>query len=274
MSHQTEFGLAGGDMGVRRFGPVNWLGLFTLIERETIRFLSVWTQTILAPLVTAGLFLAIFTLAIGAQRGTVMGVPFGTFLAPGLMMMTVIQNAFANTSSSLMISKVQGNIVDTLMPPLSPGELVAGFVLGGVARGVIVALAIILAMVLFLGSSLANPLWVLVFVVIGSAFLAAAGLVAAIVAVKFDHMAAITNFIVTPLAFLSGTFYSAEALPGVMRQFIHLNPVFYFIDGARYGILGVSDSSPWLGLAVSLLSTAALLYATWLLFRSGYRLKS
>ncbi|MEM8631340.1 MAG: ABC transporter permease [Pseudomonadota bacterium] len=265
---------AHGDMGVRRFGRINWLGLVTLTEREMRRFLAVWTQTILAPLVTAGLFLAIFTLAIGPGRGDVMAVPFVTFLAPGLMMMTVIQNAFANTSSSLMISKVQGNIVDTLMPPLSAGELVTGYLAGAVARGVFVALAILVAMALFLGIVPVQPLWALVFVILGSAFMGALGLLAAIVAVKFDHMAAITNFIVTPLAFLSGTFYSAEALPPAMSVLIHINPVFYLIDGARYGVLGVSDSAPLIGLVISTVSTAAVVAVTWALFRSGYRLKA
>ena len=139
------------EVGERRFGRINWLGLQTLAGREIKRFLVVWTQTLLAPLVTAGLFLMIFTIAIGPQRGDVMGVPFTTFIAPGILMMTVIQNAFANTSSSIVISKVQGNIVDTLMPPLSGGELVLGYLGGAIARGALVALGIGLGMVLFLG---------------------------------------------------------------------------------------------------------------------------
>ena len=273
-SAERILGLGSTDFGVRRFGRVNWLGLWTLTEREMRRFLVVWTQTILAPLVTAGLFLAIFTLAIGPQRGEVMGVPFAAFLAPGLMMMTVIQNAFANTSSSLMISKVQGNIVDTLMPPLSPAELVTGYLAGGVARGIVVAVSIVVGMILVLNVTVAHPLWMLVFVILGSAFMGALGLIAAIVAVKFDHMAAITNFIVMPLAFLSGTFYSADALPGVMNQLIHLNPIFYFIDGARYGVIGVSDTSPWIGLVFGLVSTLGVVWISWALFRSGYRLKA
>ncbi|MEO0989611.1 MAG: ABC transporter permease [Pseudomonadota bacterium] len=273
-SAERILGLGSTDFGVRRFGRVNWLGLWTLTEREMRRFLVVWTQTILAPLVTAGLFLAIFTLAIGPQRGEVMGVPFAAFLAPGLMMMTVIQNAFANTSSSLMISKVQGNIVDTLMPPLSPAELVTGYLAGGVARGIVVAVSIVVGMILVLNVTVAHPLWMLVFVILGSAFMGALGLIAAIVAVKFDHMAAITNFIVMPLAFLSGTFYSADALPGAMNQLIHLNPIFYFIDGARYGVIGVSDTSPWIGLVFGLVSTLGVVWISWALFRSGYRLKA
>ncbi len=260
--------------GDRRFGRVNWLGLSTLARREVMRFLSVWTQTLLAPLVTAGLFMVIFTIAIGPNRGEVMGVGFTTFIAPGILMMTVIQNAFANTSSSIVVSKVQGNIVDTLMPPLSAAELVLGYLAGGVARGLLVAIAIALALWLVLGLSPAHPLVALVFVILGAAFLSALGIVAGVYANKFDQMAAITNFIVTPLAFLSGTFYSVEALPRGLYQITHLNPVFYLIDGARYGMIGVSDSSPLLGFAVALAATIAVSLLAFWFFRTGYRLKS
>lgn len=260
--------------GDRRFGRVNWLGLITLARREILRFLNVWTQTLAAPLVTGGLFLVIFSIAIGPQRGDVMGVPFTTFIAPGILMMTVIQNAFANTSSSLVISKVQGNIVDTLMPPLSAGELVLGYLAGGVARGVIVALCMAVAMWLALGIVPAHPLVALAFVVLGAAFLSSLGLLAGIYANKFDQMAAITNFIVTPLAFLSGTFYSVEALPPGLYQVTHLNPVFYLIDGARWGMIGVSDSHPLLGFCVALSATVAVCLVTWAMFRKGYRLKA
>ncbi|MGY6534109.1 MAG: ABC transporter permease [Pararhodobacter sp.] len=260
-------------MGERRFGRVNWLGLWTLAARETRRFLAVWTQTLMAPLVTAGLFLAVFSLAIGAGRGPVMGVDFTLFLAPGILMMTVIQNAFANTSSSIVISKVQGNIVDTLMPPLSPGELVLGFLAGGAARGLLVAAVIALGLWLTLGLVPAHPVWLLVTCLVGACLLGALGLVAGILSNKFDQIAAITNFVVTPLAFLSGTFYSLEALPGWMQTVSHLNPVFYLIDGARHGYLGVSDSNPVLGLAVTLATTALLSALAWWWFRTGFRLK-
>ncbi|MEM7721895.1 MAG: ABC transporter permease [Pseudomonadota bacterium] len=261
-------------MGVRRFGRVNWLGWRTLVQREVMRFATVWTQTLLAPLVTAGLFIVIFALAIGPQRGEVMGVSFLHFIAPGILMMTVIQNAFANTSSSIMISKVQGNIVDTLMPPLSAGELVSGYILGGIARGVVVAAAVALILFPIIGVGLAHPVWALVFVLLGSAFLGALGLLAGIVAQKFDQMAAITNFIVVPLSFLSGTFYSIDALPGWMNVLSHLNPMFYLIDGVRFGTLGVSDSSPWVGLVIAGAATAAVCAVAWRWFDSGYRLKS
>lgn len=262
------------DMGNRRFGRVNWLGLYTLALREVMRFVSVWTQTLLAPLVTAALFLLIFSIAIGPNRGEVLGVSFTAFIAPGILMMTVIQNAFANTSSSIVISKVQGNIVDTLMPPLSAGELVIGYLAGGLVRGLAVALAIGLGILLVLGIPIVHPLWALVFVILGSTLMGAVGLVAGIFANKFDQMAAITNFIVTPLAFLSGTFYSVAALPPVIYEITHVNPVFYLIDGVRFGVLGVSDSSPWLGLAVCSVTTLAAALVAWAMFRTGYRLKA
>ena len=260
-------------LGVRRFGRINWLGLYTLAAREVMRFTSVWTQTLLAPLVTAALFLMIFTIAIGTRRGDVMGVPFLTFLAPGIMMMTVIQNAFANTSSSIMISKVQGNIVDTLMPPLSALETLLGYLAGGVARGVAVAVTLALGLWLALGLVPHAPLLALVFVFLGSAFMGALGLVAGIFANKFDQMAAITNFIVTPLAFLSATFYSVQALPQGLNTVIHWNPIFYLIDGVRYGMIGVSDSNPYLGLLICAVSTAAVSCLAWWMFKTGYRLK-
>ncbi|QEW21625.1 Inner membrane transport permease YadH [Marinibacterium anthonyi] len=261
------------DLGVRRFGRVNWLGLQTLIEREIRRFTAVWTQTLLAPLVTAGLFLMIFTLAIGPQRGDVMGVPFAVFLAPGILTMAVIQNAFANASSSIMVSKVQGNIVDTLMPPLSGTELTIGYLCGAAARGLAVAVTIALAILLVLGVAPAHPLVALVFVLLGAVLMGGLGIIAAIYAQKFDQMAAITNFIITPLAFLSGTFYSAEALPRGLAFVTHANPVFYLIDGARYGMIGVSDSSPWLGIVVCGGFTAVIVaVARWML-TTGYRLK-
>ena len=260
--------------GARRFGRVNWLGTWTLAEREVRRFTAVWTQTLLAPLVTAGLFLLIFTIAVGERRGEVMGVSFLHFLAPGILMMTVIQNSFANVSSSIVISKVQGNIVDTLMPPLSATELLLGYLAGGVARGVVVALAVAVVLFPMIGLGVQNPFAALLWVVLGGAFLGTLGIVAAVFANKFDQIAAITNFIVTPLSFLSGTFYSLDTLPPIMRALSHINPVFYLIDGLRSAVLGVSDSSPYLGFAVVVSSTAAIGAVAWWMFRTGYRLKS
>ena len=261
-------------MGARRFGRVNWLGLYTLIEREVIRFTTIWTQTIMAPLITAGLFLLVFSLALGSRRGDVMGVPFASFLAPGILMMTVIQNAFANTASSLVISKIQGNIVDTLMPPLSPAELVIGYVAGGVLRGFAVAAAVMIVTFPVLGVGIAHPLWAVLFITMGSALLALVGMLAGIVSERFDQMNAITNFIITPLSFLSGTFYSIEVLPGFLRVLTHFNPVFYLIDGLRYGVIGASDSSPVVGALFCGALIIVLGLWTWRWFASGYRLKA
>ncbi|MEM9853814.1 MAG: ABC transporter permease [Pseudomonadota bacterium] len=261
-------------MGERRFGRVNWLGLMTLCERECRRFLAIPAQTVLAPLMTAALFLLIFDVAFGAARGDVMGFAFVTFLAPGLMAMSVIQNAFANTSSSLISAKVNGNIVDTLMPPLSGFELTIGYLAGGIGRGLLIALTLLLAGVVFLGIEIAHPLAALGFIVLGSAFMGALGLLAAMQAQKFDQMSALTNFVVTPLAFLSGTFYSVTALPPVLEAITRANPFFYAIDGMRWSILGVSDSAPQLAFAVLGFASAVVVVLVWLGFRTGYRLKA
>ncbi len=261
-------------MGERRFGRWNWLGLRTLIEREVRRFTNVWTQTLLAPVATGLLFMLVFTLAIGTRRGDIGGIPFAQFLAPGILMMTVIQNAFANTSSSLLISKVQGNIVDTLMPPLSASELVIGFAAGGVIRGLFVALAVGLVVFPMVGLGLPNVLWALAFILLGSSIMSVLGLLAAIYAQKFDQMAAVTNFVITPLSFLSGTFYSITILPEPMQIASRGNPFFYMIDGMRYAVLGQSDASPWIGLAVLFVTTALLYALAWRWFATGYRLKS
>ncbi|MEJ6402760.1 ABC transporter permease [Yoonia sp. 2307UL14-13] len=260
-------------MGIRRFGRINWLGTWTLLTREVRRFMNVWSQTVMAPLINAGLFLMIFTIAIGSQRGDVMGVPFMTFLTPGILTMTVIQNAFANTSSSLASAKVQGNIVDTLMPPLSAGELVAGYIGGAVARGALVAVVIAFGAALFLGVGMQSPIWVIAFVFLGSVLMGGLGMIAGIFANKFDQLSAISNFLVTPLAFLSGTFYSIEALPPALQTLSRANPFFYIIDGVRFGMIGVSDSSPWIGLAVVGFSCVAVLSLCWWWMRTGYRLK-
>lgn len=262
------------EMGVRRFGRINWLGTWTLTKREVMRFMNVWSQTVMAPLINAGLFMVIFTIAIGPRRGDVMGTDFTTFIAPGILTMTVIQNAFANSSSSLASAKVQGNIVDTLMPPLSPAELMVGYVAGAVARGLLVAAVIAVGVALFLGIVPNNPLQVLLFVVLGGTFMGGLGLIAGIYAQKFDQLAAITNFLVTPLAFLSGTFYSIDALPPLMQKLSHLNPLFYMIDGVRKGMIGVSDSSPWLGFLVCLLACVVVLSVVLIWLRRGYRLKA
>jgi ABC-2 type transport system permease protein len=253
---------------------VNWLGLWTLIVREAMRFLSVYTQTILAPVATSALFMTVFGLAFAARRGDVGGVPFQQFLAPGILMMVVIQNAFANTSSSIMISKVQGNIVDTLMPPLSPGEILTGYVAGGVLRGLVCAAAVMAVIFPWVGLWPASPFWMLWFALAGSVMLSLLGVLAGIWSEKFDQMAAMTNFVVTPLSFLSGTFYSVGALPEALQTVSLLNPIFYLIDGFRQGALGVGDADPLAGLAVTLAVDLALWWIALRWLATGYRLKA
>ena len=261
-------------MGMRRFGAVNWLGLGALVGREVRRFASIWSQTVLAPTVTSVLFLAVFLLAFDTRGRIIAGIGFADFLAPGILMMSVIQNAFANSSSSIVVAKIQGSIVDTLMPPLSPGEILAGYTLGAAARGIVCAAATGLAIFPVIGLGILHPLWALAFVVSGSLMLGLVGVLAGIYSEKFDQMAAITNFAVTPLAFLSGTFYSIRVLPEPFLTLSHLNPVFYLIDGFRAGFTGVAEAPLLLGAAVSLVVTALLGGWSYFLLQSGYKLKS
>lgn len=258
----------------RRMGAVNWRGLWELYLKEVRRFTKVWMQTVAAPLVTSLLFLAIFTLALGRAVEVVDGVPFMTFLAPGLIMMTMVQNAFANTSSSVMISKVQGNIVDVLMPPLSPLELTLGFALGGMTRGLVVGAAVAAGMSFFVDLSLYNVGYILFHALGASLMLALLGMIAGVWSDKFDHMAAVTNFVITPLSFLSGTFYSIERLPENFEAFAHFNPFFYMIDGFRYGFIGHESALPLTGLAVVGGTNVVLIIASYLLIRSGWKLKA
>jgi len=258
----------------RVIGPVNWLGLWTLYVREVRRFLKVSMQTVAAPVVTTLLFLAIFLLALGGQRRMVGDVPFVEFLAPGLVMMAMLQNAFANTSSSLMIAKLQGNIVDVLMPPLSPGELVLGFALGGVTRGLVVGIVVAAVMALFVPIHIYSPVATIFSAVAASLGLSVLGLVGGIWADKFDHIAAVTNFIVTPLSFLSGTFYTIDALPPVWRDIALCNPFFYMIDGFRYGLTGRADGSLLVGAVAMVALDAALLLLCHAMFARGYKLKA
>lgn len=257
----------------RRYGAVNWIGLWTLYRKEVRRFWTVATQTVLAPMVTTLLFLAVFVLALGRSADLVGGVPYMEFLAPGLIMMAMTQNAFANTSSSLLIAKVQGNIVDLLMPPLSPLEITLGLALGGVTRGLIVGIATAIGVGVFVPLHAAHPLFLVFHGLMASLMLAQLGILAGIFADKFDHMAAVTNFVITPLAFLSGTFYSTERLPEAGRLIAHLNPFFYMIDGFRFGVIGHADGSLAAGLVILGGVNAALLLGCYLCFRRGGRLK-
>jgi ABC-2 type transport system permease protein len=256
-------------------GTVNWLGLWTLYQKEVERFLKVGMQAVVAPMVTALLFLTVFTLAFGARRaGMTGGVPFAVFLAPGLIMMQVIQNSFANTASSILISKVQGNIVDVLMPPLSATELAVAYALSGLTRGLVCATAVFLAMWPFVPFSF-YALWpALFFVCAAGLLLSQVGVLTGLWADKFDHLSAVTNFVITPLAFLSGTFYSIEQLPPAFRAIGHLNPFFYMIDGFRFTFIGRAEGSLLAGVLLLSALNATLFALSLLAFHRGWHLKA
>jgi len=256
-------------------GAANWLGVWTLFVKEVRRFIKVLPQTVFAPLVTTLLFMVVFKVA-AAARAPVNGLPYEFFLAPGLIMMAVSQNAFMNTSSSLMVAKVQGNIVDVLMPPLSPAELTLAFAMGGVVRGLVVALSTVAAMLLlpFPTLMLREPWAVLYFGFAGALLLSSLGIVAGVWAEKFDHVAVVTNFVVTPLSFLSGTFYSVDRLGPFWSAVSHANPFFFMIDGFRYGLTGQAAGDIGTGAAVLLVLNVAALILCHMVFKSGYRLKA
>ncbi len=253
---------------------MNWVGLWTLYLKEVRRFLNVYTQTIAAPVVTTLLFLAVFTLALGRGAEIVDGVPYAQFLAPGLIMMAMAQNAFANTSSSIVIAKVQGNIVDTLMPPLSAFELALAYTASGATRGVVVGIAVGLSMAPFVDLTPLHWGSILFHGVAASTMLALLGTIGGIWSEKFDHIAAVTNFIVTPAAFLSGTFYTITRLPGFWHEVALFNPFFYMIDGFRYGFIDHADGSVALGFWVLLGTNLALFALAWRMLATGYKLKS
>ena len=258
-----------------QIGRVNWIGLWTLYMREVQRFAKVGMQTVIAPVITSMLFLMVFAVAVGARAQLAGDTDFIAFLVPGLAMMTVLQNAFANTSSSFVVSKVQGNIVDLLMPPIGPGELLVGMAAGGMTRGIAVGLVAALVLGVFGGLSMpAAPLTALAFLILGSLALSFAGILAGIWANKFDEMSAITNFLIQPLAFLSGTFYSVDRLPSPFDTIATLNPFFYAIDGFRYGLLGIADRPVVTGIICLVLLNGILGWLCYVVLKSGYRLKS
>ena len=254
---------------------VNWVGLGTLYKREVQRFMKIAMQSLAAPVITSLLFLMVFSVAIGERASFAGNVDFVTFLVPGLVMMNVLQNAFANTSSSLVVSKVQGNIVDLLMPPLGPGELLFGLAVAGMTRGLLIGILTALVLVIFEGGAMPpHPLIALGFLILGALAMSFAGIIAGIWANKFDELAAITNFVVQPLTFLSGTFYSVDLLPAPFDAIASLNPVFYTIDGFRYGMIGIADRPLLTGLVCLLAVNVSLVIFCYKALHSGYRLKS
>ena len=256
--------------------PQPWRGWFTLLYKELLRFWKVSFQTIAAPILTALLYLVIFSHVLETRVAVFDGrVGYTAFLVPGLVMMSILQNAFANSSSSLIQSKITGNLIFVLLPPLSPLQIFAAYVLGAMVRGIAVGLGVFAVTIWFAPAllNLPHPLWALAFALLGSAILGILGLIAGIWADKFDQLAAFQNFIIVPLTFLSGVFYSIHTLPPVWQVVSHFNPFFYMIDGFRYGFFGLSDASPFLCLAVVAVCAALLASIALALLARGWKLR-
>lgn len=258
----------------RDYQGVNWEGVKTLYLREVRRFWKVGMQTLTAPVVTALLYMMVFVVAVGRKR-VIEGVDFSLFIVPGLVMMQILGNAFSNSSSSLLQAKMNGLIGDFLTPPLSPSEQVAGFALGAATRGIMVGAIAGLAVLPFSSGLHIAHLWAVLFFGIGASFvMGLLGIVAAIWSEKFDHIAAVSNFIITPMTFLSGTFYLVDGLPEPFRTISHFNPFFYLIDGFRYGFIGVADGSLTIGAAMTAVLIIGLTALCWWMFSTGYKMKT
>ncbi|MGK5018667.1 MULTISPECIES: ABC transporter permease [unclassified Janthinobacterium] len=248
-------------------------GFRTLVYKETLRFWKVATQTVAAPVLTSMLYLLVFGHVLDGRVEPSPGVSYTAFLIPGLVMMSVLQNAFANSSSSLIQSKITGNLVFVLLTPLSHWEIFSAYVLASVARGLAVGFGVFAITCWFADLSFVAPLWIVIFAFLGAAMLGTMGLIAGIWAEKFDQLAAFQNFLIMPATFLSGVFYSIHSLPPFWQSVSHLNPFFYMIDGFRYGFFGVSDVSPWLSLSIVAGFLVILALASIRLLKSGYRLR-
>ncbi|WP_374582637.1 ABC transporter permease [Pseudoduganella sp.] len=248
-------------------------GFRTLVYKETLRFYKVATQTIAAPILTAMLYLLIFGHVLSGHVEVYPGVTYVSFLIPGLVMMSVLQNAFANSSSSLIQSKITGNLVFVLLTPLSHWEIFSAYVLASIVRGITVGFGVFAITAWFAHLSFTAPLWILVFALLGAAILGTMGLIAGIWAEKFDQLAAFQNFLIVPLTFLAGVFYSIKSLPPFWLAVSHANPFFYMIDGFRYGFFGQSDVNPWTSLAIVSAFLVVLALLAIRLLRSGYRLR-
>lgn len=248
-------------------------GPWTLFKKELLRFWRVGFQTVAAPVMTALLYLLIFSHVLGSRVEVYPGVPYTVFLIPGLIMMSLLQNAFANSSSSLIQSKVMGNIIFVLLTPLSYIEFFSAFLAASIIRGLCVGFSIYLVSICFIDLPLNHPWIILAFAVFGSGMLGAFGIIAGLWAEKFDQMAAFQNFVIMPLSFLSGVFYSIHSLPPVWQTVSHFNPFFYMIDGFRYGFFGMSDISPWFSLSVVIASFITLSLVTIGMLRAGYKLR-
>ena len=248
-------------------------GMWTLFKKEILRFWKVSFQTVAAPVITALLYLLIFSHVLSSHVQVYEGISYTAFLIPGLMMMSLLQNAFANSSSSLIQSKVMGNIVFLLLTPLSYREFFLAFLLAAIIRGLVVGASVWLVALFFVDLPVAQPLLILAFAILGGGLLGTLGIIAGIWSEKFDQMAAFQNFIIMPLSFLSGVFYSIHSLPPFWQKVSHLNPFFYMIDGFRHGFFGQGDIAPGISLTVVGISFLALSWLTLRLLKSGYKLR-
>ena len=254
--------------------PASGSGWLTLVYKELLRFWKVSFQTILAPMLTSLLYLLIFSHVLESRVSVFDGrVSYTAFLVPGLVMMSVLQNAFANSSSSMIQSKITGNLIFVLLTPLSPLDIFGAYVLGAMVRGLVVGAGVFLVTLFFVPLSLEHPVWVLAFALLGSAILGILGLVAGIVADKFDQLAAFQNFLIMPLTFLSGVFYSIHTLPPIWQALSRFNPFFYMIDGFRYGFFGLSDIEPWFSFSIVATCCAALAVMVLAMLKRGYKLR-
>ena len=258
----------------RRYDGVNWIGVRTLYMREVRRFWKVGAQTVAAPVVTTLLYMLVFVVALKGARPPLHGTPFAEFVAPGLIMMAILNNAFANASSSLIQAKIMGTSTDFLTPPLSPLELTIGFSLGAATRGIAVGLVTAICVMPFARLGVYNVLAIVYFSLIASLLMGMIGVLAGLWSEKFDQLAAVQNFVVLPMTFLSGAFYLVENLPQPFAAISHWNPFFYLIDGFRYGFIGHAEGSLVIGVALTAVLTVVMACANWLVFRSGWRLKS
>ncbi len=253
---------------------VNWRGMWALYQREVRRFLIVWVQTVATPAITALILLAIFSLAFGRAELKIANLPFATFIMPGLVMMSVIQNAFANTSSSILASKMQGNIADLLLAPLNAAELTLALIAGGATRGFGVGILVVFALMPFIEFQFIHPAYIVYNILCAAVLMASLGAFAGLWAEKFEHGAALTSFVVVPLSFLSGTFYQIGNLPEPFQTIARLDPLFYLVDGLRYGFTDLSESNPLKSAVALFLITAIAYFSIWLLFKKGYKIRT
>ncbi len=261
-------------IGVRRFGLINWIGLKSLWFKECNRFMAVWQQTLLSPLVSSLLFLSVLSLALGNNREEVLGYSFINFLAPGLIAMSLITQSFSHSVSSLMISKIQGNIVDMLYAPLSALEVSTAIIFASITRSFLIAAISIIVFSFIIDIKINNIFILIIFGFLSSFILGSLGFITGLWAEKFDHTATVTNFIITPLSFLSGVFYSVDKLPELFQSISYINPFFYMIDGFRFGFLGTSDGSIIFGIIYLTFLSFIMWFIAFYLYKKGYKIKS